>query len=134
MASQRRQIPTHLNVEDKAFYGLSVRQFTYLTIGFATSYGLWNQWPDLPVAARLVLAAACFALAIALALVRPHGRGLEEWAFVVLHYVAMPKSGVWRPQDPDPTSWRPSASRWAELTPRLSWTPPRDQTKTGVRQ
>ena len=133
MAPQRHEIPTHLNVEDKAFYGLSVRQFTYLTVGFATSYGLWNQWPGLPDATRLALAAACVALTLALALVRPHGRGLEEWAFVVLHYVAMPRVGVWRPRDPDPDSWRPSASRWAELTPRLVWMASHDENETEVR-
>jgi len=122
MAAKHHEIPTHLNVEDKAFYGLSARQFMYLTIGLATSYGLWNQWPDLPAAARLALAAACFALAAALALIRPHGRGLEEWTFVALHYAAAPKVGVWRPREPDPAAWRPSAARWAELSPRPAWT------------
>ena len=121
MAAKHHEIPTHLNVEDKAFYGLSARQFMYLTVGLATSYGLWNQWPALPVAARLALALACFALAAALALVRPHGRGLEEWAFVVLHYAAAPKASVWRPREPDPVAWRPSAARWAELSPRPVW-------------
>ena len=122
MAAKRHEIPTHLNVEDKAFYGLSARQFMYLTIGLATSYGLWNQWPALPVAARLALAAVCFALAAALALVRPHGQGLEEWAFIVLHYAAAPKASVWRPREPDPAACRPSAARWAELSPRPAWT------------
>lgn len=121
MAHQRHEIPTHLNVEDKAFYGLSARQFTCLTVGLATSYGLWIQWPVLPVAARLALAAACFALAAALALVRPHGRGLEEWAFVALRYAALPKACVWRPGEPDPAAWRPAASHWAELSPLPAW-------------
>jgi len=122
MAVKRHEIPTHLSVEDKAFYGLSARQFMYLTVGLATSYGLWNQLLYLPVAARLALAVACFALAAALALVRPHGRGLEEWAFVALHYAAAPKASVWRPREPDQAAWRPSATGWAELSPRPVWT------------
>jgi len=129
MAPQRREIPTHLNVEDKAFYGLSVRQVMYLTIGVAGGYGLWNQWPELMLALRLALAATCFAVATALALIRPHGRGLEEWAFVALHYVAIPKAGVWRVREPDPVAWRPAASGWAELAPRPAWTPARADTE-----
>ncbi len=126
MAAKRHEIPTHLNVEDKAFYGFSARQFMCLTVGLAASYGLWNQCPDLPMALRLALAIACFTLAAALALVRPHGRGLEEWAFVVLHYVAVPKAGVWRPREPDQADWQPSASRWVELSPHPVWTDARD--------
>ena len=129
MAAKRHEIPTHLNVEDKAFYGLSARQFMYLTVGLATSYGLWNQLLYLPTAARLTLAAVCFVLAAAVALVRPHGRGLEEWAFVVLHYAAAPKASVWRPREPDPASWRPSSARWAELSPRPAWTADSDSSR-----
>lgn len=91
MTTKRHEIPTHLNVEDKAFYGLSVRQVMYLTVGAASGYGLWNQWEALPVGLRLGVALACFLLAAAVALIRPHGRGLEEWAFVALHYAAVPK-------------------------------------------
>lgn len=134
MAAKRHEIPTHLNVEDRAFYGLSARQFTYLIVGLATSYGLWNQWPDLPVAVRLALAVACFALAAAVALVRPHGRGLEEWAFVLLHYAAAPKASVWRPREPDPVAWRPSATGWAELSPRPVWMADSDSAGGEVRR
>ncbi|HVA86960.1 MAG TPA: PrgI family protein [Candidatus Saccharimonadales bacterium] len=121
MSLKRHEIPTHLNVEDRAFYGLSVRQVMYLTVGCALSYGLWNQWPDLPVAARLALAATCFLLAVALAFIRPAGRGFEEWAIVALRYVAVPKIASWRPVEPDPLSWRPLAVHWEELSPTLGW-------------
>lgn len=126
MATTRHEIPTHLNVEDRAFYGLTVRQVMYLTVGAASGYGLWNQWPALPVGLRLGLAVACFLLAVAVALVRPHGRGLEEWAFVALHYAAVPKVCTWRPREPDPARWRPSGGRWEELAPRLAWRPDPD--------
>lgn len=121
MARARHEIPTHLNVEDKVLYGLSVRQVMYLTIGCATGYALWNQWPELALVLRLGLAAACLALATVVALVRPYGRGLEEWAFVALHYLAVPKVSVWRPRTSDPARWRPGGGRWAELAPHLSW-------------
>ncbi|MGD9893044.1 MAG: PrgI family protein [Dehalococcoidia bacterium] len=122
MARSRHEIPTHLNVEDKVLYGLSVRQVMYLTVGCAAGYAIWNQWPDLALVIRLGLAVACLALAAAIALVRPHGRGLEEWVFVALHYLAVPKVTVWRPREPDRATSRPTGGRWAELAPRLSWT------------
>jgi hypothetical protein len=100
MPHLRHEIPTHLNVEDKAFYGLSVRQFTYLTVGLACAYGLWQQWPVLPMVLRLGLAAACLLAALTVALVRPHGRGLEERFFVLLHYLSIPRAAVWRPREP----------------------------------
>ena len=119
--SQRHEIPTHLNVEDKAFYGLSVRQVLSLICGLSASYALWSQWPELAAALRLGLAAATLIGAIAFALVRPGRRGLEEWAFVALHYAATPKVATWRPREPDPAAWRPAKSAWAELTPTVTW-------------
>src|SRR5262245_55964892 len=121
MTQPRHEIPTHLNVEDKAFFGLTVRQVMHLTIGFAGAYAVWSQWPDLHIALRGGLAAAGLAQAVALALVRPGGRGLEEWIFVALHYVALPKASVWRPREPEPADWRPADSRWAEMDPQLCW-------------
>ena len=123
MAAKRHEIPTHLNVEDRAFYGLSVRQFMYLMVGAAGGYGMWNQWPELPAAARLAVALSWFAIAAAFALIRPSGRGLEEWAFVAMHYLAVPKRAVWHISEFDRITLHPSASNWAELAPQLRWTP-----------
>ena len=35
MAAARHEIPTHLNAEDRAFYGLTARQLMWLTVGCA---------------------------------------------------------------------------------------------------
>ena len=121
MSHRRHEIPTHLNVEDKAFYGLSARQATYLIVGISGSYGFWNQWPHLALAPRLAVALACLAVATALALVRPCGRGLEDWVFVILRYAAVPKAVVWRSSERDSGPLWPSAARWEELTPRVIW-------------
>ena len=117
---QRHEIPTHLNVEDKAFYGLSVRQVTYLTTGAASGYALWTQWHALPELLRLTPPLASFLLAAAVALIRPLGRPLEQWAFVALHYVAAPKRCVWRPGAVDTTHHRMAEEKWVELVPRLN--------------
>ena len=121
MPRPRHEIPTHLNVEDKAFLGLSVRQLMNLIVGLSTAYAIWNDWPTLPVPLRAGLAGVCLMSAIALTLVRPGGRPLEEWAFVALHYLATPKRSVWRPREPDPAEWRFGQGSWEELDARLSW-------------
>ncbi len=121
MRQKRHEIPTHLNVEDKAFYGLSVRQVMYLSVGFSGAYSLWNALPDLALGVRLGLAATCVFAALVVAFVRPHERGLEEWAFVALHYLAIPKASVWRPRTADLAAQRSSASRWEELSLDVSW-------------
>lgn len=35
---QRREVPTHLNIEDKAFAGLTMRQLMMAIIGLALAY------------------------------------------------------------------------------------------------
>ena len=121
MKLKPHEVPTHLNVEDRAFYGLSARQATYLIVGISGSYGLWIQWPHLVTGIRLALALGWVAVATALALLRPHGRALEEWLFVILRYAAVPKSCVWRPTEPDSRPGWPSAAHWEDLTPRVTW-------------
>ena len=118
---RRHEVPTHLNVEDKLLFGLSARQFTVLLSGGSSAYGLWTSGPDWPDAARAALGGAILLLAAILALVRPHGRGLEEWAFVVLHYALTPKASVWCPCEPDHTTWQPAAADWEEIAPRIAW-------------
>src|SRR4051794_24160728 len=73
MARRRHEIPTHLNVEDKAFAGLSVRQVMNLIVGVSTAYSIWNAWPGLPLAVRGGLAGACLIVSLILTLVRPGG-------------------------------------------------------------
>ncbi|HLI52215.1 MAG TPA: PrgI family protein [Thermomicrobiaceae bacterium] len=121
MDDPRHQIPTHLNVEDKAFYGLTARQVMILIAGASSGYSLWNQSTALPMALRAGLAAVCLVLASAIALIHPQGRGLEEWAFVGLHYAALPKASVWRPRafslDESPNA----DVGWVALAPQPRW-------------
>lgn len=121
MPRQRHEIPTHLNVEDKAFYGFSARQVMYLIVGLSGGYSIWTQWAALPVPIRVALIALWVAGALILALVRPHGRSLDEWAFVALHYLAAPKASVWRPREGEPEKAAELHRGWEELSPRLAW-------------
>ena len=117
----RHEIPTHLNVEDRAFYGLSARQVTYLTLGCASAYAAWTSALEWPLTARLGLVFACLLAALTLALVRPLGRSLEAWAFLGLRYLALPKRAVWRPALLETLPASDTVEGWAEWTPQLAW-------------
>src|SRR5712692_7725340 len=94
---ERHEIPTHLNVEDRIFGGLTMRQLMTAAIGLGLAYGAASE-PPLPAPVRLV-AATVVLIAVALGvLVRPAGRPFEDWAFVLLRYWVVPRVAVWRPR------------------------------------
>src|SRR4051794_5527839 len=95
--SRQHQIPTHLNVEDHAFFGLSVRQFMDVSAGLAGSYGMWNHWPDAPTVVRAGVAGLTLLVALATALVRPGGRRLEAWLACWLRFLLIARTATWRP-------------------------------------
>ncbi len=93
----RHEIPTHLNVEDKAFAGLTMRQLMMSAIGLALAYGAASEAP-FPLPVRLVGTGLVLAVTTVLALWQPAGRPMEDWAFVLLRHWAMPRIAVWRPR------------------------------------
>jgi hypothetical protein len=91
----RHEIPTHLNIEDKAFAGLTMRQLMTVAVGLGLAYGASNQLP-LPMPAPVIVAAFVLIAVAVFALWRPGGRPMEDWAFVLLRYWAIPSVAVWR--------------------------------------
>jgi len=94
----RHEIPTHLNVADRAFGGLTMRQLLSAAIGLALAYGAASDLP-VPFAARLGAAAFVVVATLLLVLWRPAGRPLEDWVFVLIRYRATPRVAVWRPRE-----------------------------------
>jgi PrgI family protein len=117
----RHEIPTHLNVEDKLLLGLTMRQFLYVLVGSSMAYNLWEQTVDLLSPLHVGLPAICALAALAMALLRPCGRPLEEWLLAGALYVGRPRHSSWRIGDPDPADWRPANFAWQELAPDLVW-------------
>jgi hypothetical protein len=115
------EIPNHLNVEDKAFFGLSVRQFTDLIAGLAGTYSLWHQGAGWPLGLRAAATGLALLVGLATALWKPAGRRLEQWLFVLARYLLTPRRATWRSRRPDPQEWLPSTRSWPELSPRLLW-------------
>lgn len=118
---RHHEVPTHLNVEDKVAFGLTVRQFLYMLVGSSAAYTLWDQSAGLGTPLRFFAAALCFGLTVAFALLRPADRPLEEWLVAALVFAATPRSSTWQPIEPDVTQWRPVAAGWQELAPSLTW-------------
>ena len=121
MAGHHHEVPTHLNVEDKIVFGLSVRQLLYLLVGSSASYTLWQQFAATGDVVRVSLAALSLATTLAFALVRPAGRPLEEWVAALLLFAAAPRRAVWRPREPQAADWRLQGVSWQELAPSLAW-------------
>jgi hypothetical protein len=94
----RHEIPTHLNVEDKAFAGLTMRQLMTAAVGLGLAYGVASELP-LPMLVRLVVAGVVMIAVAVMAIWRPAGRPMEDWAFVLLRYWAVPRVAVWRPRE-----------------------------------
>ena len=92
---QRHEIPTHLNIEDRAFAGLTMRQLMLVIVGLGLAYAATGELP-LPVALRLASGAFVLATTAAVSLWQPGGRPIEDWAFVLLRYIAVPRVAVWR--------------------------------------
>jgi hypothetical protein len=121
MTTRHHEVPTHLDVEDKVVFGLTVRQFLYLLVGSSASYALWDQTLWLADPLRVASVAMTLSTGLAFALVRPADRALEEWLVAALVYAAAPRLAIWQPADPDPADWRPEGATWQELAPNLAW-------------
>jgi hypothetical protein len=118
---KHHEVPTHLNVEDKVLFGLTVRQFLYMLVGSSATYTVWDQLGTFGVPLRVGLAALCVVLTLAFALLRPADRPLEEWLAAALVYLAAPRRTTWRPAEPNAADWYPEAVAWQELAPSPSW-------------
>lgn len=110
---RRHEIPTHLEVEDKLLFGLTLRQAVVALVGVALGFLVYSQlhrlpweWPalggaprgHLPLWTQIMCGALPVLLALAVALFCPAGRPLEDWLFALARYAAQPKRCVWRPR------------------------------------
>jgi hypothetical protein len=114
------RVPNHLEIEDKFILSLSMRQcailFVALCLGYLLFADIFNAVPDAGLGLALGLAAAllvCLA-GVALALIRIHKRGLDEWVFVLCIYALTSKIYTWHFNQPDTferSDWSPAAQR-----------------------
>ncbi|HET8627691.1 MAG TPA: PrgI family protein [Thermomicrobiales bacterium] len=121
----RRAVPTHLTLEDRAYLGLTARQVVCLALAAVAGYGLCLEGHASPGPARAAGFAACLAVGAAFAFVRPLGRNLEDWLFVVAHYLLTPRYALWRPRPPAAGRQDGADHDWAgAAAPPIVWAPP----------
>ncbi|WP_436536244.1 PrgI family protein [Actinoplanes sp. HUAS TT8] len=91
----RARIPADIDTPDKIAYGLTARQLAVLAVAAVLGYGLYTALIRVlpaPVAAGILLLPA--GLALALALGRRDGLGLDSWLWAGLRYLRHPKLRV----------------------------------------
>lgn len=95
-------IPNHLETEDTFILNLSMRQCVMLFVSFCLAYMLFRDLfniiadPALGLGLGLVGACLVFLAGMALALIRVHRRGLDEWTMVLFLYAIAPKRYIWQ--------------------------------------
>ncbi len=103
-ALQRHEIPTHLEVEDRILFGLTLRQGVILLLGATAGYFLFAQSGQgiagvyAPLAVRIGVGLLPVLVALVVALIQPAGRPLEDWFFAIARYLTVPKQCVWCPR------------------------------------
>ena len=128
----RHEIPTHLGTGDPIIGRLTGRHLCCLAAGGIIAYGTVDSWPALPLLLRATASALSLLLGVIFAFVRPHGRALEEWLVVLLHYYALPRRAVWRPRAPQLDDWRRQPTAWGTAVPRLTYAVPGDGAAVGL--
>lgn len=74
------EVPTHLEVEDKSFFGMTMSQFITLFIGLAVAAVMYNYglfW--LPMIARLAVSGVIALLVVLCVYIRPSGMSISDW-------------------------------------------------------
>lgn len=112
---QRHEVPTHLNIEDKAFAGLTMRQLMVAIIGLGMAYAAMSEAP-LPLPFRLATGATVLAVTAIVSFWQPAGRSVEDWSFVLLRYLSTPRIVVWRVRT-SPETNTPAEARFEVLVP-----------------
>jgi len=95
----RHEVPTHLHVEDRVFFGfMTVRHVLVLAGGCFFAMGAVLSPPlPLPEFLRYLCAVIIGAATLAVAFVEPDGRKMEEWLLAFVRYQLTPRIAVWRP-------------------------------------
>ena len=83
-----------------------------------------------PLALRLAAAATVLLMTAAISLWQPAGRSLEDWAFVLLRYISIPRVVVWRVRTSRELA-SPEEARFEVLLPEASARNRRTSLSTG---
>jgi cobalamin biosynthesis protein CobD/CbiB len=99
---KKEEIPTFLNEQPTIIFGRTGRELLIIICGIVAGYAVWNSVQTFVsgIGGRLlsgVLAAIPAILSLIVALMSIGDRPLEEWFFVWLLYVCIPKIYLYKP-------------------------------------
>ncbi len=91
---------THLQAEDKFLFGLTLVQALTVVVALLAGIALSLVTPATwPAELRFGLGTVVVGVGVTLAAVMPGGRGLDDWAGIVLAYWLRPRRLRWRKGD-----------------------------------
>lgn len=97
------EIPTFLNEQPTVIFGRTGRELLIIACGAALAYNVWSSVNLAGAFSSIVVHVALTALPVLLsfgvAIISIAGRPLEEWAFVLLLYMFVPKLYQYVPFD-----------------------------------
>ncbi len=94
-SSIRAELLVELQIQDSIVAGRSPLELTYLLVGGAAGWTVF-QIPG-PLLLRTLLASALIATGAAFAFVRLGGQDLSSWCLAVLRYVTAPRLALYGP-------------------------------------
>lgn len=89
----RFQVPQYIEVEDKIFGPLTIKQFIYVAGGAGLAYVVWKAVPKF---IALIIVPVIIALAVALAFLKVNNRSFVFYLESMVRYVFSGKLYVWR--------------------------------------
>ena len=93
----RYQVPQFIDVEDKIFGPLTMKQFVYIAGGVGLSFAFWRFLP-LIIAILFIIPVVTFS--VALAFYRPNNRPLINTLEYAFNYLLHNKLYLWKAKDP----------------------------------
>lgn len=122
----RYQVPQFIEVEDKIFGQLTLKQFLYVSGGAAIGFILWS---SLPKFLAILIGAPIVGFFVALAFYQSNGRPFILTVESAVKYFFATKLYIWRKQEKKPEAVQEEKNTASELyVPKLSDSKLRDLT------
>jgi len=95
-------IPTHLDIEDRLLFHLTIRQCLFIVVGASLGYAAFHALHLFPLVLALGIGLFLPLLAGVLGIMTLAGYPLEHWLAVAGRYALRPRVYVWRLEESAP--------------------------------
>ncbi len=95
-------LPTHLDQEDRPYWGLTLRQFVLTAGSLLGAFCVLQLLPATAFPVRLALSVCLIAVCLTLAFIQPAGRSLTAWLQILDTYRRTPRLVTWQPERTHP--------------------------------